>query len=54
MFSGKTSRIIDVYEKAKLGNIETFVINHSDDTRYHVNMLSTIMENKFLVLNVTF
>ncbi len=41
MFSGKTSRIIDVYEKAKLGNIETFVINHSDDTRYHMNMLST-------------
>lgn len=41
MFSGKTSRIIDIYEKCMLSNINVVVINHSSDTRYSSNMLST-------------
>jgi thymidine kinase len=41
MFSGKTSRIIDIYEKCVLSNINVVVINHASDTRYSTTMLST-------------
>jgi len=41
MFSGKTSRLLEVYKKSKFCNIKVCVINHSADTRYHEVMLST-------------
>ena len=41
MFSGKTSRLVDIYKQCKFCNISVSVINHSIDTRYHDTMLST-------------
>lgn len=41
MFSGKTSKLLEVYEKCLLSNISVLVINHSIDTRYSNDMLST-------------
>ena len=41
MFSGKTTHIVDLYEKYVGTGISTLVINHSADIRYHDTMLST-------------
>ena len=41
MYSGKTSKILEIYEQCKFCNISIAVLNHSDDTRYHESMLST-------------
>ena len=34
MFSGKTSKLIDIYSKYSICDIPTLVINYSEDTRY--------------------
>lgn len=47
MFSGKTSHLVDTYNKCKLCNIPCIVINHSVDTRYHDKLLST-HDNKMI------
>lgn len=41
MFSGKTSKLLEIYKQCKFCNIPVAVINHSADTRYHNTMLST-------------
>jgi len=41
MFSGKTSKLLNVYKQCKYCNIEVMVINHSLDLRYDQLMLST-------------
>jgi thymidine kinase len=41
MFSGKTSRLVDIYKQCQFCNISVSVVNHSIDTRYHDTMLST-------------
>jgi thymidine kinase len=41
MYSGKTSKILDIYNQCKFCNIEVMVINHSLDVRYDNQMLST-------------
>ena len=42
MYSGKTSRLVDIYKQCKLCNIPVAVINHSIDTRYDSgDLLST-------------
>jgi thymidine kinase len=41
MFSGKTSKLIDLYKQYLFCNIPLAVINHSSDTRYDDTMLST-------------
>ena len=41
MFSGKTSKILDIYKQCKFCNISVCIINHSLDTRYHETMIST-------------
>jgi len=41
MFSGKTSRLVDIYKQCKFCNIPVAVINHCIDDRYHDTMLST-------------
>jgi thymidine kinase len=41
MFSGKTSRLIDIYKQCKFCNIPVVVINHSIDNRYDDELLST-------------
>jgi len=33
MFYGKTSKILEIYEKCVLSNISVMVINHSSDIR---------------------
>jgi thymidine kinase len=41
MFSGKTSRLVDIYKQCKFCNIPVVVINHSIDNRYDDELLST-------------
>ena len=42
MYSGKTSRLVEVYKQCKFCNIPVAVINHSIDTRYDSgDLLST-------------
>uniref|UniRef100_A0A6C0J3S5 thymidine kinase n=1 Tax=viral metagenome TaxID=1070528 RepID=A0A6C0J3S5_9ZZZZ len=41
MFSGKTTRIIELYEKYLSENKKPIAINFANDTRYHDKMLST-------------
>jgi thymidine kinase len=41
MFSGKTSRLVEIYKQYKFCDIPVIVINHSFDNRYHEDLLST-------------
>lgn len=41
MFSGKTSRLVEVYKQCQFCNISVAVINHSMDNRYDEELLST-------------
>ena len=41
MFSGKTSKLLEIYEQCVLSNINVLVVNHSSDLRYSDTMLST-------------
>jgi thymidine kinase len=41
MFSGKTSKLLELYKQNERCNIPIAVINHSLDKRYHDSMLST-------------
>lgn len=41
MYSGKTSKLLEIYKQYKFCNVPIEVINYSEDTRYHETMLST-------------
>jgi len=41
MFSGKTSKLLEIYKQNIFCNIPIIVINHSADKRYHETELST-------------
>jgi thymidine kinase len=41
MFSGKTSRLVEIYNQCKFCNISVAVINHNIDNRYDDDLLST-------------
>jgi len=41
MFSGKTSKLLEIYKQCMFCNIKTVVVNHDLDKRYHSSMLST-------------
>jgi thymidine kinase len=41
MYSGKTSKLIEIYKQCIFCNISVSVINHSIDNRYHEDLLST-------------
>ena len=41
MYSGKTTRLINVYDKCKVSNIPVISINHSIDTRYDDRLMSS-------------
>ena len=41
MYSGKTSKLLEIYKQCSFCNIPVAVINHCADTRYHESMLST-------------
>ena len=41
MFSGKTSRLVEIYKQCEFCNISVAVINHAIDNRYDEELLST-------------
>lgn len=41
MFSGKSSRLVEIYKQCKFCNISVTAINHAIDNRYDNNLLST-------------
>ena len=41
MYSGKTSKLLEMYKQYTFCNISVVVINHAEDIRYHDSMLST-------------
>ena len=41
MFSGKTSKLLDLYKQYTFCNMKVAVINHIDDIRYHTTLMST-------------
>ena len=41
MFSGKTTRLIEIYNKYNRSSKKVVVINYVSDTRYHETMLSS-------------
>jgi len=41
MFSGKTSKLLEIYKQCTFCNINVAVLNHNTDTRYSDTMLST-------------
>lgn len=41
MFSGKTSKLIEIYKQYKFCNIDVYVINHAQDVRYHETKMCT-------------
>ena len=41
MFSGKTTRLIELYHQFTSQRVSVIAINYADDTRYHTTMLST-------------
>jgi len=41
MFSGKTSKLLEIYKQYTFCNTSVLVINHADDKRYHQELLST-------------
>ena len=54
MFSGKTSKLIDIYKQYTFCNMSVLVINHSADTRYsHTTELCTHDGKKIDCIQVT-
>ena len=41
MFSGKTSKILEIYKQCQFCNIPVSIINHAIDKRYHDTMISS-------------
>ena len=41
MYAGKSTRLVEIYKQCKFCDIPVLVINHSLDTRYDVELLST-------------
>ena len=39
MYAGKTTRLIEIYNRYKICNISTIVVNHSSDKRYGLSDL---------------
>lgn len=52
MFSGKTSKILELYKQCTFSNIPVAVINHASDTRYSETMLSTHDKTMIPCINV--
>lgn len=41
MFSGKTSKLLEIYKQCNFCNISVTIINHSFDKRYHDTMMAS-------------
>jgi thymidine kinase len=44
MFSGKTSRLLEIYKKCEISNINSIIINHKSDDRYSKD--STLLSHR--------
>jgi thymidine kinase len=53
MFSGKTSRLIEIYKQCKFCNISVIAINYSLDTRYDPLLLTTHDQIKIPCIQTT-
>ena len=52
MYSGKTSKLLDLYKKYTFCNIPTLVINYAEDKRYSDTMLSNHNKEMIPCINV--
>ena len=52
MYSGKTSKLLEIYKQCKFCDISVGVINHSLDKRYHNSMLASHDKIMIPCLNV--
>jgi len=52
MYSGKTSKLLEIYKQCIFCDISVCVINHSLDKRYHNSMLSSHDKHMIPCLNV--
>ena len=52
MFSGKTSALIDLYNKLKQEDVNVIAINYAEDKRYSENLLSTHDQVMISAINV--
>jgi thymidine kinase len=52
MYSGKTSKLLEIYKQCKFCDISVCVINHSLDKRYHDSMLSSHDKAMIPCLNI--
>jgi thymidine kinase len=52
MYSGKTSKLLEIYKQCKFCDISICVINHSLDKRYHNSMLASHDKIMIPCLNV--
>ena len=46
MFSGKTSKLIEIYKQYRFCDIDVLVVNHKDDDRYSITQMSTHDQQK--------
>lgn len=46
MFSGKTSRLVEIYKQCKFCDMSVIAINHMIDNRYDENLMATHDQNK--------
>tara|TARA_A100001011_G_C14278607_1_gene830504 strand:+ start:128 stop:688 length:561 start_codon:yes stop_codon:yes gene_type:complete len=53
MFSGKTSKLLELYRQYTFCNVPILVVNHSFDKRYHQEKLSTHDKTMIPCLSVT-
>lgn len=53
MFSGKTSKLLELYRQYTFCNVPILVVNHSFDKRYHSEKLSTHDKTMIPCLSVT-
>jgi len=53
MYSGKSSRLVEIYNQCKFCNISVVVINHSIDTRYDEKLLTTHDQIKIPCIQTT-
>ena len=53
MFSGKTSKLLELYKQYTYCNVPILVVNHSFDKRYHEEKLSTHDKTMIPCLSLT-
>ena len=49
MFSGKTSKLIEIYKQYTFCDVPVLAVNHSDDTRYSTSLYMTSHDQHFFI-----